>query len=248
MSLQTPEGLIQSVDNLRGTLVDVLGRLERLDGDVDRLKTFASFHQHDYARDILGKPSTDSVPAHTHPWTTGITGKPTTFAPEAHTHTGYAADTHTHSTGAHTHVWAEITDPPSTYAPSAHNHDGVYSLTSHNHSGVYSLTDHTHAGGGAHQHTTSDITNWPTSFTPSAHTHSWANITDPPATYTPSAHTHDAYAATTHNHNSDYVAIGTYNLHKHSYNDLHFDPSVLGTVAPHSHDLNLTSNDTGTPH
>jgi hypothetical protein len=57
------------------------------------------------------------VPAHTHPWTTGITGKPATFAPDTHTHDAYSLTDHTHSTGAHTHVWAEITDPPATYAP-----------------------------------------------------------------------------------------------------------------------------------
>ena len=46
MSLQTPAGLEQSVDNLRGMIADLVGRVERLSADLAALRAAYSAHSH----------------------------------------------------------------------------------------------------------------------------------------------------------------------------------------------------------
>ena len=128
MSLETPAGLVASVENLRGALLDLMRQVEGIRGDVATLKAVSTSHTHDYTRDITGKPSAASVPAHTHPWDTGITGKPATYAPTLH---GNEAHTSTFITSSHTHT---------EYAANSHTHD--YAASTHTHN--YAAATHTH--------------------------------------------------------------------------------------------------------
>ena len=228
------EGLASSVENLRGSLVGLVERLERTRGDVAALKALASQHQHDYTRDITGKPTASDVPAHSHTWAS-VTDKPATFTPSDHSH-AYAASAHTHAYaaldhthaggGAHSHVWADLTDPPADYAPAAHTHAYAtsghthdlsgyatsghghdlsgYALSGHNHSGTYATSGHSHAG------------------------------------YAADSHTHAGYAADSHTHTGF-----SSSTHTHTVEDLYYEPTSLGS--PHSHFAHTATRTTSGP-
>ena len=76
MSTMTPADLERSVENLRGIVAALAAEVERSRARVAAVKARLSHHQHDYTRDV--------------------TGKPTTFTPATHTH-AYASSTHAHS-------------------------------------------------------------------------------------------------------------------------------------------------------
>ena len=76
MSTMTPADLERSVENLRGIVAALAAEVERSRARLAAVKARLSHHQHDYTRDV--------------------TGKPTTFTPATHTH-AYASSTHAHS-------------------------------------------------------------------------------------------------------------------------------------------------------
>ena len=76
MSTMTPADLERSVENLRGIVAALAAEVERSRARLAAVKARLSHHQHDYTRDV--------------------TGKPTTFTPATHTH-AYASSTHAHN-------------------------------------------------------------------------------------------------------------------------------------------------------
>ena len=75
-SLEIPARLAQDVARLETIIAGLMGELERTEAELLLAEAALSQHQHDYTRDL--------------------TGKPTTFTPSTHTH-AYASSTHTHS-------------------------------------------------------------------------------------------------------------------------------------------------------
>lgn len=71
----TPQELERRSDNLQDIIADLMRRSERVKARLTAAAAALSQHQHDYTRDV--------------------TGKPTTFTPSTHTH-AYASSTHVH--------------------------------------------------------------------------------------------------------------------------------------------------------
>jgi hypothetical protein len=139
----------------------------------------------------------------------------------------------------------------SAYSALSHNHSGVYSLTSHNHDSAYSALGHNHDSAYSalsHTHAYSSLTSIPSSFPPDLH----GNSAHSPS-FADSAHIHDAYASSTHNHDSAYSGAGhnhdsSYSgtSHTHAYSSLtsiptSFTPSNHGNTA-HIPDFAADSN------
>lgn len=76
MSTMTPGELEHSVANLKTILAALTADLERSRARLTAVRAALSQHQHDYTRDV--------------------TGRPTTFTPATHTHS-YASTTHAHN-------------------------------------------------------------------------------------------------------------------------------------------------------
>jgi hypothetical protein len=76
MNLSLPPGLEQDVARLGAIIAALMVELERTEAELLLAEAVLSHHQHDYTRDV--------------------TGKPTTFTPATHTHS-YASSTHMHS-------------------------------------------------------------------------------------------------------------------------------------------------------
>ena len=76
MNLEIPARLGQEMARLETMMAALMQDLERTEADLLLAEAALSQHQHDYTRDV--------------------TGKPTTFTPATHTH-AYASSTHAHS-------------------------------------------------------------------------------------------------------------------------------------------------------
>ena len=68
MSTMTAAELERSVDNLRSLAAGLLGRSERVKTRLMAAEARLSQHQHDWTRDVTGKPTTFAAATHTHPY------------------------------------------------------------------------------------------------------------------------------------------------------------------------------------
>lgn len=76
MNLEIPTELERQMANAQTALVSLMADWAQVEADLALAEAALSHHQHDYTRDL--------------------TGKPATFTPATHTH-AYASSTHTHS-------------------------------------------------------------------------------------------------------------------------------------------------------
>jgi hypothetical protein len=93
----TPAELERSVENLRGIVAKLLADLERLKTHQAQVRAGLSHHQHDFTRDIQGRPSTYPAETHTHAAYSLSDHTHTGYADASHTHTGYSSSTHVHN-------------------------------------------------------------------------------------------------------------------------------------------------------
>lgn len=77
MNLTIPDDLERSAGELQVILAQAMTELERLKQRKALLQATLSHHQHDFTRDLTGRPST--------------------YPSSAHTHLEYASDTHRHN-------------------------------------------------------------------------------------------------------------------------------------------------------
>lgn len=101
MSLTTPAGLEQSLENLRSTLADLVGRADKTNDRLARLEAVLSSHTHDYTRDITGKPSS--------------------YTPATHSHSEYVTSS---TYGSHTHSYQDTSSVPSNFTAD-HTHSNI---------------------------------------------------------------------------------------------------------------------------
>lgn len=191
-------------------------------------------HTHDYAATTHDHDADYSATTHNHDLSYSATGHnhDGDYATDDHTHTGFATDTHNHdvsySASGHNHDAAYISVigtptegnlptitaggelansayAPSSFSASGHDHDSDYSATDHDHDSAYSATGHTH------------------DYAATGHTHDYSGdyisiIGTPTAGNIPtitaggeldnSAYSPASFAASGHDHDSDYSATG----------------------------------------
>lgn len=103
MSLQTPGELEASVDNLRGSVAQIFDEMERLKREMGVTEAGLSHHQHDFTRDVTGRPSTYPAATHTH----------AAYADATHNHNAsYSALGHTHAYASNTHAHTYLDAQP----------------------------------------------------------------------------------------------------------------------------------------